>query len=49
MIDDRLRSLCGSDLTIETTRALLQSLSPEIKQKMINTEVIASYLFDTCS
>ena len=47
MIDDRLRSLCGSDLTLESTRALLQSLSPEIKQKMINTEVIAPNFFDT--
>ena len=39
-IAEQLRSLCGSDLNIESTRALLLSLSPEAKLHELNIQVI---------
>ena len=37
--DYRLSALCGSDLNLEATRAVLLSLSPETKLRELSAEV----------
>ena len=37
--DYRLGALCGSDLNLEATRAVLRSLSPETKLRELRAEV----------